>query len=347
MVTISNGPPSLSTGDFKMVECRRFVHIGDTDQRVSDSDRPTPPRALAVKATDVTISPIYALTAYNEPTSGSLTQIKLPTSQTEEIQPIRTVSIRPVTLIKGVEVTTQGSGKPCTSRGPTRGVLPVHDLSDIGRTVVDNNVQSVADESPRSGTFPLAVRKVRRTRVQVLPDELAAVAAISAYPSEQLSGSSQRNLPNYRLGSLGNRIAAITMVGLLGSFSIAAYFWTMRENTDTLPTPIAVYFWATRENADTLPIKSAQQPPSSLPQEATPANASVTEIVTNPPGAEVAFQGTVSSNRPMNVERSQYQQLYLLSKAGFESKVLRISPASEIAIRTKLQPSNIKNPDNF
>ncbi|MBN1653042.1 MAG: hypothetical protein JXA30_04630, partial [Deltaproteobacteria bacterium] len=71
-------------------------------------------------------------------------------------------------------------------------------------TVVGGNVQSEADVSPRSCTFPAEVHRVRRTRATpaqgrwgdsnriapgsapVVRDESAAVVAKQQYPTEQL-----------------------------------------------------------------------------------------------------------------------------------------------------------------
>jgi hypothetical protein len=94
---------------------------------------------------------------------------------------------RIVATVHGYDKSTVKSPvKPASPGGTTRRVLPVHNESDRGR-VVGGIVRNEVTDSLRSCTFPSAVRRVRRTRVQpTARDELAVVASISANPREHL-----------------------------------------------------------------------------------------------------------------------------------------------------------------
>jgi hypothetical protein len=76
---------------------------------------------------------------------------------------------------------TVKSRKTGVARRDDEACTPCTKESDRGR-IVGGNVRNFVTDSPRSCTFPSAVRRVRRTRVQpTARDKLAVVASIIAY----------------------------------------------------------------------------------------------------------------------------------------------------------------------
>jgi hypothetical protein len=68
-------------------------------------------------------------------------------------------------------------------------------------------------------------------------------------------------------------------------------------------------------------------------------DAPMTEVTSNPEGAELIHQGAVVGNTPTKVKRPTYEQIYLLRLPGHESQLLRISPASGEKVHVTLRPS--------
>jgi hypothetical protein len=63
-----------------------------------------------------------------------------------------------------------------------------------------------------------------------------------------------------------------------------------------------------------------------------------TNIVTNPPGAEIILRGALVANSPARIARPSYESLYLLRLRGYQPQLVALSPHSPDSIRIDLQP---------
>jgi hypothetical protein len=111
------------------------------------------------------------------------------------------------------------------------------------------------------------------------------------------------------------------MVGL--SLAVAYRFWSKRASDETST------FAPVNDAVATAPAGAAEKAKSLL-----------SEITSTPSGAEVVYQGTVIGTTPAKVERSAYEQLILVRKPGYESKLVRVSAASEPVIHLELVPEH-------
>jgi hypothetical protein len=70
--------------------------------------------------------------------------------------------------------------------------------------------------------------------------------------------------------------------------------------------------------------------------EAVPTN--VTEIVSNPPSAEVVFGGAVIGNTPVRVARANFDADYLVRLSGHDPQLVRVNVNSPATIVVSLKP---------
>ncbi len=64
-----------------------------------------------------------------------------------------------------------------------------------------------------------------------------------------------------------------------------------------------------------------------------------TEIITNPPGAEIVLRGALVANTPAHVVRPSYEALYLVRLRGHQPQLVALSPHSPDTIRIELHPT--------
>jgi PEGA domain len=74
------------------------------------------------------------------------------------------------------------------------------------------------------------------------------------------------------------------------------------------------------------------------PAATTASTAKTTEIVSDPPHAEVVLGGAVIGNTPAQVVRGPKEADYLLRKQGYESQLVRVTPHSGNSISITLRP---------
>ncbi|HKU38235.1 MAG TPA: PEGA domain-containing protein, partial [Polyangiales bacterium] len=83
----------------------------------------------------------------------------------------------------------------------------------------------------------------------------------------------------------------------------------------------------------------AEKTAAAAPQpEAANAAAGTTEIITDPPHAEVVVGGAVIGNTPAQVVRGDKDADYLLRKQGYEPQLVRVTPHSGKSISISLRP---------
>lgn len=84
------------------------------------------------------------------------------------------------------------------------------------------------------------------------------------------------------------------------------------------------------------PVQAAPKPSAASP--AAAATAYTTEIVSDPPHAEVVLGGAVIGNTPAQVVRGSKEADYLLRKQGYEPQLVRVTPHSGKSISITLRP---------
>jgi hypothetical protein len=72
--------------------------------------------------------------------------------------------------------------------------------------------------------------------------------------------------------------------------------------------------------------------------QAEPVPANVTEIVSNPPSAEVVFGGAVIGNTPVRVARANFDADYLVRLTGHDPQLVRVNANSPATIVISLKP---------
>jgi hypothetical protein len=72
--------------------------------------------------------------------------------------------------------------------------------------------------------------------------------------------------------------------------------------------------------------------------QAEPLPANVTEIVSNPPSAEVVFGGAVIGNTPVRVARANFDADYLVRLTGHDPQLVRVNANSPATIVISLKP---------
>jgi hypothetical protein len=72
-------------------------------------------------------------------------------------------------------------------------------------------------------------------------------------------------------------------------------------------------------------------------QNAATAPSNVTEIVSNPPNAEVVFGGAVIGNTPVRVARTNFDADYLVRLGGYDPQLVRVSSSSPSTIVVALK----------
>jgi hypothetical protein len=87
-------------------------------------------------------------------------------------------------------------------------------------------------------------------------------------------------------------------------------------------------------------VPAAPPAPTAPPPQPVAAVEKMTEIITDPPEAELLLGGAVVGNTPAKVGRSQLTTDYLLRKAGYEPQVVRVSPTSPDTITVTLHSRN-------
>lgn len=116
--------------------------------------------------------------------------------------------------------------------------------------------------------------------------------------------------------------STILILALCAVVALVAVVATLRFSAAVArpsPTPIVA-----------APTAAAPPPPIDL----RPA----TEIVTNPPGAEIVLRGALVANSPARIVRPPYESLYLLRLRGYQPQLVALSMHSPDTIRIDLQP---------
>jgi hypothetical protein len=83
-------------------------------------------------------------------------------------------------------------------------------------------------------------------------------------------------------------------------------------------------------------VNAAADAPATTADGVLPAN--VTEIVSNPPSAEVLFGGAVIGNTPVRVARADFDAEYLVRLNGHDPQLVRVSANSPAKIVVSLKP---------
>lgn len=86
------------------------------------------------------------------------------------------------------------------------------------------------------------------------------------------------------------------------------------------------------------PAEPVAEKAAAKPAQASASAANVTEIVSDPPHAEVVLGGAVIGNTPAQVVRGPKEADYLLRKQGYESQLVRVTPHSGKSISITLRP---------
>lgn len=145
-------------------------------------------------------------------------------------------------------------------------------------------------------------------------------------------------------GSSPIRIPALSarewlFVGLLACASAATLYSllvdditpSVEEDTDAITTAAQHVVTPAAE-----PIPPEK--PAAAPQPEAATLAATTEIISDPPHAEVVVGGAVIGNTPTQVVRGPRDADYLLRKSGYEPQLVRVTPHSGKSISITLRP---------
>lgn len=263
--------------------------------------------------------------------------------ETAAIKPVSSVSIRPVSLIKG-----QSSGRPVSPPTHPASAAPVQSSSttDVSAMIAERNdkLNKVKESfsTPSSSTRVSTVtqetndkpykakesfskgsgkkKKNDRRKKQHGQTVLAEPSAPARVPAKSVS---ERPVPILRPAPTSSGVKWLVVGGLVVvSLSIVAIYWPKK------PTPVNQPI--TQPKIDAFSSRQRLQEPVTPKEPAT-------EIITNPSGAEVVSEGTVIGTTPTKIERSLYEQLVLLRKAGYEPTLVRISLSSRDVIHVDLK----------
>jgi hypothetical protein len=282
---------------------------------VKNRPTPNPEKTISVPIKHISDRPPTSFAPKRDsgkPLAGQIKDNGKPSSEpprraeTAAIKPAASASNHPVPSVEEQESGTKVSLPPSPTSAPP--ALPsIEERNGKLNKVIDSYSQEAGKKKKN------ARRKKRY--------EQTAIAESAFIPSQEHNKAiGSKRLPPRRSESTVS-IAKWVLIGGLLSLSIAAIYWSTTRRPAAPPL--------------TRPVTNVPPPRQHEPVPQGPT----TEIVTNPPGAEVVSEGTVIGTSPTKIERSLYEQLVLLRKTGYEPTLLRMSISSPPVIQVDLKPS--------